>query len=108
MGRYLFKADRNIVLPSGANVLTERENQVMFLIARGFSNKEVADRLFTSVQTIETHRKKIKEKTNTRNASELTILCIAKEQGCSPKDLLRSPVKLRNHDKTDRYRSDRC
>lgn len=46
-------------------LLTERELDVLRLIAMEFSNKEIADRLFISERTVETHRKNIFRKTKT-------------------------------------------
>ena len=46
-------------------LLSERERQVLNLIAREFSNKQIAEKLFISERTVETHRKNIFRKTNT-------------------------------------------
>jgi len=46
-------------------LLTERELDVLRLIAKEFSNKEIADKLFISERTVETHRKNIFRKTKT-------------------------------------------
>jgi two-component system, NarL family, nitrate/nitrite response regulator NarL len=46
-------------------LLTERELDVLKLIAKEFSNKEIADKLFISERTVETHRKNIFRKTKT-------------------------------------------
>lgn len=46
-------------------LLTERERDVLRLIAKEFSNKEIADKLFISERTVETHRKNIFRKTKT-------------------------------------------
>lgn len=51
--------------------LTEREQDVLELIADGFTNLEIANKLFTSVRTIETRRKKLLEKTGTVNTATL-------------------------------------
>jgi DNA-binding NarL/FixJ family response regulator len=47
------------------SLLSEREQQVLNLIAKEFSNKQIADKLFISERTVETHRKNIFRKTNT-------------------------------------------
>ncbi|HEX8545333.1 MAG TPA: LuxR C-terminal-related transcriptional regulator [Cytophagaceae bacterium] len=41
------------------------------MIAEGFTNTEIADKVFRSKRTVETHRKNIMEKTNTRNTAAL-------------------------------------
>ncbi|MBX0334827.1 response regulator transcription factor [Pontibacter sp. HSC-14F20] len=51
--------------------LSKREIEVLTLIAEGFTNAEIADRLFTSKRTIETHRQNILEKTGAKNTANL-------------------------------------
>ncbi len=46
--------------------LTNRELEILNLIAREFSNKDIAEKLFISERTVETHRKNIFTKTKTR------------------------------------------
>jgi DNA-binding NarL/FixJ family response regulator len=45
-------------------LLTEREQEILKLIVKEFSNKQIADKLFISERTVETHRKNIFRKTN--------------------------------------------
>ena len=52
--------------------LSEREVDVLRLVARGYANKEIADELFISVRTVETHKTHIMQKTGLRARSELT------------------------------------
>jgi two-component system, NarL family, nitrate/nitrite response regulator NarL len=47
------------------DLLTEREREILKLIAKEYSNKQMADKLFISERTVETHRKNIFRKTNT-------------------------------------------
>ena len=60
---------------SSRGVLTEplsvRERQVLELIARGKSNKEIADTLFISVRTAESHRANILSKLNLKGTADL-------------------------------------
>ncbi|HEY1040913.1 MAG TPA: response regulator transcription factor [Bacteroidia bacterium] len=51
--------------------LTEREQEVLELMAKGYTNLEMAQKLFNSVRTIETRRKKLLEKTGTTNTATL-------------------------------------
>ncbi|MGH8021036.1 MAG: response regulator [Opitutaceae bacterium] len=59
--------------PAGSPVdrLSDRELEVIQLIGRGLSTREIAGSLNLSVKTIESHRAHIKEKLNLRNATEL-------------------------------------
>ena len=52
--------------------LTEREREVMRLIARGYSYKEVARELFISVKTVETHMSSVLRKLQLSSRHELT------------------------------------
>lgn len=47
--------------------LTEREIEIVRLIEREYSNKQIAESLFISERTVETHRKNIFRKTNTNS-----------------------------------------
>lgn len=51
--------------------LTRREREVLQLVARGYTNQQIADRLFVSVKTIETHRAHIMQKLNLHGRAEL-------------------------------------
>jgi DNA-binding NarL/FixJ family response regulator len=56
--------------------LTKREEEVLSLVAKGMSNKEVAESLFISVKTVETHKTHILEKLGLRNTAELVKYAI--------------------------------
>ena len=56
--------------------LTSREREVLQLIAEGNSNKEIAGRLFLSVYTVETHRKRILEKLKLRGTADLILFAV--------------------------------
>ena len=60
------------------DLLTGREREILQLIAEGSSNKEVAGRLFLSVFTVETHRKKIIEKLNLHGTADLILYAVRK------------------------------
>jgi DNA-binding NarL/FixJ family response regulator len=51
--------------------LTQREREVMQLVADGASNKRIADQLHLSVRTVEVHRARVFEKMEVRSAVEL-------------------------------------
>lgn len=58
----------------GTNVdlLTDREFEIFQMIGNGYGTKEIAKRLNLSPHTIESHRKKIKEKISVRSTADLT------------------------------------
>ena len=59
--------------------LTRREIEVLQLLCKGYSNKEIADQLFVSTHTVISHRKNISEKTGIKSASGLTMYAILKK-----------------------------
>ena len=50
--------------------LSDRENEVLQWLSKGFSYQEIADKLFLSVETIRTHIRNIYEKLQVRNKKE--------------------------------------
>lgn len=56
--------------------LTVREREVLDLICEGFRTKEIADKLFISTHTVETHRRKIMLKLDVRNSSMLVKFAV--------------------------------
>ena len=59
--------------------LTSREAEIVTLIAKEYSNAKIAEELFISEHTVETHRKNINNKLGTNSTA--TLLMIAKEKG---------------------------
>lgn len=62
---------KEIISLQSSIVLTKREYMIMVLIGRGAQNKEIADQLHISVNTVKTHVYSIFRKTNCRNRVEL-------------------------------------
>ena len=58
--------------------LTQRERQILKLIAEGYKNKEIAGYLYLSVKTVEKHRANLMKKLNLHNASALTAFAMGK------------------------------
>lgn len=56
--------------------LTERENEITALIASGFTNKEIGEKLHLSHHTVHTHRRNILKKLGIKSTSELTVYAI--------------------------------
>ena len=62
--------------PSGVSMLTEREREVLKLIAEGLSPKEIASDLGVSLKTIDSHRSNLMEKLDTHKVSGLVRFAI--------------------------------
>ncbi len=59
----------------GLNI-TEREMEIIKLIAEGYSNKEIAEQLFLSTHTITTHRKNIMAKLKVNNTAGVVMFAV--------------------------------
>jgi DNA-binding NarL/FixJ family response regulator len=62
------KASSTAQLPSG---LTDRELEILSLLGRGNSTREIAGKLLLSAKTVEAHRERIKKKLKLKNSAEL-------------------------------------
>ncbi|MCB0651628.1 MAG: response regulator transcription factor [Saprospiraceae bacterium] len=71
--RMLFGKPRTLVL---VEELTKREKEILLLICDQYTNKEIADKLFISSRTVEGHRNKMLEKTQSKNTVGLIIYAI--------------------------------
>jgi DNA-binding NarL/FixJ family response regulator len=60
------------------DTVTQREREVLKLLAEGYLNKEIAEFLHISVKTVEKHRANIMNKLDLHNASALTAYAIEK------------------------------
>lgn len=56
--------------------LSDREKEIICLISKGLTNKEIASQLFLSVHTVATHRRNITSKLNIHSPAGLTIFAI--------------------------------
>ena len=85
--KYFAQPVTNIILDSfynqsngkkanSSNELTKRENEVLRQVAIGKTNSEVANQLFISVKTVETHKTNILSKLGLRNTAELVKYAI--------------------------------
>ncbi len=50
--------------------ITDREQEVLLLTAHGYTNKEIAERLYISVKTVETHKSNVMAKLNLKNRAD--------------------------------------
>lgn len=80
------KIIKRIGLPTGVSgtvaadvEFTEREMEVLRLIAAGYTNEEAAEKLFTSKRTVEGHRQAMIDKTGSRNS--LALISFAMRNG---------------------------
>lgn len=55
-------------------VLTDREREVMAVVAKGMSNQEISDRLFLSPATVKTHVSRILTKLHARDRTQLVVM----------------------------------
>ncbi|MCF6289703.1 MAG: response regulator transcription factor [Desulfobacterales bacterium] len=67
---------RFAVADATTQVLTAREREVLQLIAEGWATREIAGRLYVSVKTVETHRRKIMKKLDIHSVADLTKYAI--------------------------------
>jgi DNA-binding NarL/FixJ family response regulator len=77
--RKIIRSDTTKDSISDADVLSERETEVLKLLATGHANKDIAEELHISVNTVITHRKNISQKTGIKSLSGLTIYAVVKK-----------------------------
>ena len=65
-------------LSDSYELLTDREREVLQLLAEGRSNKEVAALLDVGVSTVETHRANLMQKLNLHNTAEIVLYAVRK------------------------------
>jgi DNA-binding NarL/FixJ family response regulator len=72
--REQLRARRELSTPEGLKELTEREHEVLLLVARGLSNHEIAQQLYLSEGTVKTHVKHVFAKLALRDRAQVVIL----------------------------------
>lgn len=77
MGEYLEQIQQG-VQTSPLNLLSEREIEVLELVAKGYANKEIAEKLVISVKTVETHKSRVMEKLGLKTRPELVEFALKK------------------------------
>jgi DNA-binding NarL/FixJ family response regulator len=68
--------DQPVNIPNQQETLSERETDVLKLLVTGNANKEIADKLNISTNTVITHRKNISQNTGIKSVSGLTIYAV--------------------------------
>jgi len=66
-------------LTDSYDLLTDREKEVLQLLAQGKSNKEVATLLSLSTYTVDTHRNNLMQKLNLHNTAEIVLYAVRKK-----------------------------
>lgn len=56
--------------------LSDREKEVLLLIANEHSNQEIADKLYISIRTVETHKRNLLDKTGCKNIAGLVMYAV--------------------------------
>ena len=74
-----------------AVVVSERENEIIILIAEGLTNEQIAIQLFLSKHTVNTHRKNIMAKLGVKNTAGIVMYAV-KTNLVSPNKFLFAPV----------------
>ncbi|WP_075590505.1 response regulator transcription factor [Labilibacter marinus] len=59
--------------------LTKREKEILHLICKEYSNQEIAEQLFISARTVETHKRNVLEKTGCKNAAGLVLYSLERK-----------------------------
>jgi len=63
--------------PKLASGLSAREQEILYLVADGLTTAQIAEKLYTSPRTVETHRQNILEKTGTKNTAALVKAAVS-------------------------------
>jgi DNA-binding NarL/FixJ family response regulator len=77
LGARLVTADTEAARKADENPLSDREHEVLRLLALGHTNQEIAEQLFISVRTAETHRAHIMRKLRLSSRAELVRYALA-------------------------------
>ena len=73
----IMKAGRPPKMEGLVEPLSERELEVLYLIAAGLRNKEIAEKLFISLNTVKTHLKNLYQKLGVNNRREAAHKALA-------------------------------
>ena len=75
--KYMFQMQQR-GLQDSYDLLTDREKEILQLLAEGRSNKDVAVLLNLSTHTVETHRTRIMQKLDLHSAAEIVLYAVRK------------------------------
>ena len=68
--------DESVQENNRSSILSDREKEVLKQVAMGYTNQEIADRLFISKHTVISHRKNITSKLGIKTVSGLTVYAV--------------------------------
>jgi len=74
LGEFAARTESAAVAPSQLDILTDREREVVGLVAQGLSNEEIAEDLFISPKTAKTHVSRSMLKLNARDRAQLVVI----------------------------------
>ena len=77
LGARLVSAETDALRRAESDPLSDREREILTLLARGFTNQEIAKQLFISVRTAETHRAHVMQKLRLATRAELVSYALA-------------------------------
>ncbi len=76
---FIRKAEGQIIpIPVDDEILTKREREILVLVADGLTNQQIAEKLFISARTVDTHRTNIMQKLNIHDVANLVRYAIDK------------------------------
>ncbi|MGI4742525.1 MAG: response regulator [Janthinobacterium lividum] len=75
LDKVLVTAPEPAAKPTGG--LSAREQEILQLVAEGLTTSQIAEKLFTSPRTVETHRQNIMEKTGAKNTAALVKVAVS-------------------------------
>lgn len=68
---HLIRLSRSVAVEPHLKVLSSREREVLKWVLKGFTSKEIGQQLFVSMNTVNTHKRRIKEKLGVRKWVEI-------------------------------------
>ena len=74
IGRYLRPPQERVAAPAALSVLTDRERELVAVVAEGLSNEAIASRLVLSPLTVETHVNRAMMKPDACDRAQLVVL----------------------------------
>ncbi len=63
-------------IADASTLITHREKEVLGLLSQGYKVKEIADLLFVSHHTVQSHKKNMIQKFNSRNTVDLIVTAV--------------------------------